>query len=268
MWTHHPGKIDLGLLFLVWALPLCSHKGNPQGEPFSFQINVCQFPVSTWHALCKSWFYKETIFQCGVEELHWPAQPHSASLLTNHYWTSLMCLDESRSLQPGSRSGESYMESGMTQVSTYIKALYGGLKVWNLSLNSLTALFGLSQTWNCYKQQLKQWSADDASYLNKDFGMCHLWPGWVGGEILTPLSLSPNPFRLVRANSVVMICWQMLACLYNPRDPPTHVETVFCLLKRERWWIKTYRDRNESTATGFGCYSILLWYGIVRLTLW
>lgn len=49
--------------------------------------------------------------------------------------------------------------------------------------------------------------------------------GGVEEQILTPLSLSPNPFRLARANSMVMRWWQMLACLYNPPDPPTHANT-------------------------------------------
>lgn len=43
--------------------------------------------------------------------------------------------------------------------------------------------------------------------------------------LLTPLSVSPNPFRLARANSMVMRRWQMLACLYNPPNPPTHAKT-------------------------------------------
>lgn len=44
-------------------------------------------------------------------------------------------------------------------------------------------------------------------------------------NFLTPLSLSPNPFRLVRANSMVMRWWQMLACLYKPPDPPAHAKS-------------------------------------------
>lgn len=55
--------------------------------------------------------------------------------------------------------------------------------------------------------------------------------------------LSPNPFCLARANSMVMRLWQMLTC-HNAPDPRHMPSFPFCLMKKDAEYLYTYRDPN------------------------
>lgn len=104
---------------------------------------------------------------------------------------------------------------------------------------------------------LFQWSAGSALHFNIRLMTCHCWPDfWVEEKILTPLLLSPNPFRLVRANTMIMRWWQMpraITILLTPR----HMQSLpFCLMKTERdveylTILSTYRHPTEIITIDF-----------------
>lgn len=98
-------------------------------------------------------------------------------------------------------------------------------------------VYSLSHVLHCGNQGRNQLAV---LHLNLELWDESLVAKWVEINFLAPLFLSPNPFRLGRANSMVMRWWQMLACLYKPLDPPTHARSS--LLPDEEREMLTYWD--------------------------
>lgn len=230
--------------FLVWPQCLSSDEANVNAEASN---DILDNSVLHHTALVhKASSIKKWLFLFAVEELDWDAQSpdlntmqplwdepeHQLGLnIQRQCWTSLRLqwLTGSRPLLPGSSA-----VFGCPHTHYPILKLWGPARANGDALIFFYNSFNLD--WVTLYTVANTWT--HLQPVTFRISIRSLWcvisgqAWWVEENILTPLSLNPNPFCLVWANSMVMRWWQMLACLYNPHKPPrTHVETP-----PSAWW--------------------------------